>query len=94
MVYGEFVSQSTLYAAVPDFTPKPYAWGTYAVDPNIHFFLCAFVEMDEFALPDPQKFGRGLAKLHQTTKSPTGKFGFPIATLQGLVPQFVQWTET
>lgn len=39
MVFGEFVSQSTLYAAVPDFTPKSYAWGTYAADPNIHFFL-------------------------------------------------------
>ncbi|KAL8736538.1 MAG: hypothetical protein Q9181_002387 [Wetmoreana brouardii] len=94
MVSGEFFSQSTLYAAVPDFTPKPYAWGTYAADSNIHFFLCAFVDMDEVTLPDPQKFARGLARLHTTTVSPTGKYGFHVATLQGLVPQYVDWTDT
>ena len=94
MVSGEFFSQSTLHAAVPDFTPKPYAWGTYAADSKIHFFLCEFVDMDEVTLPDPQKFARGLAKLHRTTISPTGKYGFPVATLQGLVPQFADWTDT
>ena len=94
MVSGEFFSQSTLYAAVPDFTPKPYAWGTYAADSNVHFFLCEFMDMDEVTLPDPQKFARGLAKLHRTTVSPTGKYGFPVAALQGLVPQFGDWTDT
>jgi len=94
MVSGEFFSQSTLHEAVPDFTPKPYAWGTYAADPNIYFFLCEFVDMDEATLPDPQKFARGLAKLHRTTISPTGKYGFPVATLQGTVPQFADWTDT
>ena len=94
MVSGKYFSQSTLYAAVPDFTPKPYAWGTYAADPNIHFFLCEFVDMDEVTLPDPQKFARGLAILHRSTVSPNGKYGFPVATLQGLVPQFADWTDT
>ncbi|KAL8837317.1 MAG: hypothetical protein Q9170_002574 [Blastenia crenularia] len=94
MVSGEFVSQSELYAAVPDFTPEPYAWGTYAANPDVHFFLCAFVDMDEATLPDPQKFARGLARLHTTTTSPTGKYGFHVATLQGLAPQFVDWTDT
>ena len=50
MVSGEFVSQFTLHSAVPDFTPKPYAWGTYAADPKIHFILCAFIDMDEKTL--------------------------------------------
>lgn len=94
MVSGEYFSQSTLYAAVPDFTPKPYAWGTYAADPNIHFFLCAFVNMDEDELPNVQKVAQGLANLHRSLVSPTGKYGFPVATLQGRVPQFVQWTDT
>ena len=94
MVSGEFVSQSTLYAAVPDFTPKPYAWGTYAADPNVHFFLCAFINMDEVTLPDPTQFAQRLATLHQTTVSPNGKYSFPVATLQGLVPQFAEWTDT
>lgn len=94
MVSGEFVSQSTLHSAVPDFTPKPYAWGTYAADPKVHFFLCAFVDMDEMTLPDPQKFARGLAKLHRTTVSPTGKYGFPVSTLHGNLAQYTEWTDT
>jgi protein-ribulosamine 3-kinase len=94
MVSGEFFSQSTLYAAAPDFTPRPYGWGTYASDPGIHFFLCNFVDMDEDTLPDTQKFVRALAKLHMTTISPTSKYGFPVATLQGPVPQFADWTDT
>ncbi len=94
MVSGEFFSQSTLYPAAPDFTPKPYAWGTYASDPKIHFFLCEFVDMDEATLPDPQKFAQALAKLHRTTVSPIGKYGFPVATFQGLVPQYADWTDT
>ncbi|KAM0797865.1 hypothetical protein BDR22DRAFT_891911 [Usnea florida] len=94
MVTMEIFPQSTLYAAVPDFTSKPYEWGTYAADPNIHFFLCEVVNMDEVTLPDPQRFARGLAKVHRTAVSPSGKYGFPVATLQGLVPQFAAWTDT
>lgn len=50
--------------------------------------------MDEDNLPSPHKFAQRLARLHQTTTSPNGKYGFPIATLQGLVPQFAEWTDT
>lgn len=49
--------------------------------------------MDEVNLPDPQIFARGLAKLHRTV-SPTGIYGFLQATLQDLVLQFADWTDT
>ena len=94
MVSAEFVSQSTLYAAVSDFTPRPYSWGTYAADPSIHFFLCAFIDMDEMSVPDPQKFARSLARLHTTTSSPTGQYGFTVSSIPGRIPQFAEWTDT
>lgn len=42
MMNGEFESMTVLYAAVPDFVPKPYAWGSYKDIPDTHFFLCEF----------------------------------------------------
>ena len=93
MVSAEFISQSALYAAVPDFTPKPYGWGTYAADPSIHFFLCAFISMEEVKLPDQQKLAQSLARLHMTTSSPTGQYGFPVSSSQK-IPQFNDWTDT
>jgi protein-ribulosamine 3-kinase len=93
MVVGEFTSQSTLHSAIPQFTPKPCASGTYASDPKIHFFLCDFINMDNEKLPDPQKCAQALAKLHENI-SPTGKYGFSVATFQGKVPQFADWTDT
>lgn len=93
MVSGEFVSMSSLYKALPYIVPRPYASGTYASDPNIHFFLCGFVDMDD-DLPDIQKLARGLAELHINGENPDGKYGFYVPTLQGTVPQYTEWTET
>lgn len=93
MVSGEFVSMSSLYKALPYIVPHPYASGTYASDPNTHFFLCGFVDMDE-DLPDVQKLARGLAELHMNGVNPNGKYGFHVPTLQGTIPQYTEWTET
>lgn len=38
MVSGEFASMTALHAVVPDVTPVPLSWGTYAQDSNAHFF--------------------------------------------------------
>ena len=93
MVSGEFVSMSALFKALPSIVPHPFASGTYASDPDTHFFLCGFVDMDD-DLPDVQKLARGLAELHLNGVNPEGKYGFYVPTLQGTIPQYTKWTET
>jgi protein-ribulosamine 3-kinase len=93
MVSGEFVSMTAMHETIPDSTPAPIAWGTYASNPNIHFFLCYFVDMiDE--VPDVQAFTTKVAELHTNGISPTGKYGFPVPTYMGQMPQYTAWTDS
>lgn len=93
MVSGEFVPMSSLHKALPYIVPHPFASGTYASNPSIHFFLCIFVDMDD-DLPDIHKLARGLAELHMNGMNPDGRYGFHVPTLQGTIPQYTEWTET
>lgn len=93
MVSGEYLSMKTLHDTLPHLTPVPYAWGTYAADSNIHFFLCGFVEMDD-DLPDVTALSSSLAQLHKKGLSPNGKYGFSQPTLQGTIPQYTEWTDS
>ncbi|SLM39144.1 Protein kinase-like domain [Lasallia pustulata] len=93
MVTGEFASMTALHNTVPDLTPSPIAWGTYASDPNVHFFLCSFVDMTD-DVPDIQKFTAKIAELHKKSASPTGKYGFSIPTYLGTIPQETAWTDS
>lgn len=93
MMHGEFESMSAIHTLLPDFAPKPIAWGTYKTIPDTHFFLCDFREMiDE--MPDPHKFTARLAALHQDSKSPEGRFGFHVTTYTGNLPQTNEWEES
>ncbi|KAK5312977.1 hypothetical protein LTR93_011119 [Exophiala xenobiotica] len=92
MVYGEFGSMKAIYSLLPDFVPKPIAWGTYRSNPDIHFFLCEYREMAD-NMPDPKKFSAQLALLHKNSQSPTGKFGFHITTCSGNLPQLNDWED-
>ncbi|KAI9659639.1 MAG: hypothetical protein M1831_003720 [Alyxoria varia] len=93
MVSGEHTSMKTLHDTLPYLTPIPVVWGTYAADPEIHFFLCGFVEMTE-DLPDVDGLMAGLAELHKRGESPNGKYGFEVPTLQGTIPQYTSWTDS
>ena len=53
MMQGEYESMTAIHQAVPSFAPTPIAWGTYASDPEIHFYLCTFHEISD-DLPDIQ----------------------------------------
>lgn len=90
MMHSEFESMRAIYALTPDFAPKPIAWGTYESTPDSHFFLCEFREMTD-TMPDPTAFASRLARLHQTSKSPNGKFGFHVTTYSGNLPQMTAW---
>ncbi|KAI0967339.1 Fructosamine kinase-domain-containing protein [Xylaria arbuscula] len=90
MTRSEFESMSSIYKLQPDFAPKPIAHGTYETIPDTHFFLCEFREMTE-TMPDTHKFCSRLAALHQSSKSPNGKFGYHITTYSGNLPQMTEW---
>lgn len=93
MVSGEFASMTALHKTVPDLTPAPIAWGTYASDSNVHFFLCSFVEMTD-DVPEIQTFIPKIAELHKNGLSPNGKYGFSVPTYQGSIPQETAWTDS
>lgn len=93
MVRGEYESMKALHDTLPELTPEPIAWGTYAQDDNVHFFLCEFVEMTD-DLPDVEDSMRMLAELHSKSLSPNGQYGFHIPTLQGTVEQYTEWTSS
>ncbi|KAK3634804.1 hypothetical protein LTR56_015085 [Elasticomyces elasticus] len=91
MIEGEFHAMSELYKRAPDLVPKPYAWGKYKADhPETYFFLQQYIEMSN-CVPEPNQLCEKLAKLHRTSVSPNGCFGFHITTCQGSIPQSVGW---
>ena len=94
MMEGEFSAMTELYKFAPTFIPKPYTWGKFeSAPPSTYFFLLEFKHMTS-ELPRPEPFCSELAKLHQTSVSPTGKFGFHIATTHGKLPQYMVWTSS
>ena len=90
MMYSEYECTKAIHNLMPDFVPKPIAWGTYETVPDTHFLLSEFREMiDE--MPDPDKFATRLVSLHQNSESPEGKFGFHMNTYMGNLPQLEGW---
>ncbi|KAJ5781043.1 hypothetical protein N7457_006203 [Penicillium paradoxum] len=93
MTRSEYSSMSTMHNVVPEFVPRPIACGSYRTIPDTHFLLCEFREMTD-DMPDPRKFAALLSRLHQSSVSPTGKFGFHITTYAGNLPQYVAWEDS
>lgn len=81
---GEFHSAYTIDELVPGFVPKPAGWGEYKDgDIDVYFFLGDFHDMDLAAAPDPAEFMSQVVELHEKGTSPTGMFGFHVATVCG-----------
>lgn len=93
MVTGEYVSMSEMYIVLPKFVPIPLGCGTYASDPNIHFFICELIHMTD-EIPEIQSFTQTLAELHTRGISPNGKYGFHVSTYKGTIPQYTDWHDT
>src|SRR5437764_11476514 len=93
MMLGEFTSMSTIYSILPDFTPRPIGWGTFASNPDCHFFLATFHDMAE-ELPDINSFASKVAELQMKIKSPNSKFGFSVTTFSGNAPQGNSWSDS
>jgi fructosamine-3-kinase len=97
---GEYESIGALYAVSPEFIPKPIGYGTYESDPEQHFFLCEFIDLDD-KLPHVGEFCKILADLHRRStamapqlKNPDKKFGFHVVTCNGTVPTHQTWEES
>ncbi|KAK8034307.1 hypothetical protein PG993_009302 [Apiospora rasikravindrae] len=93
MMHGEYESMKALHETMPELVPRPIAWGTYYTAKDVHFLLCEFHDMDE-GLCSLATFPKLLAELHKKGVSPTGQFGFPVATYQGRLPQDPTWCDT
>ena len=94
MTLGEFESTKAIKAAVPEFSPTPIARGTLASNPDCHFYICSYHELNDTELPDVQRFSSQVAALHHRAKSPNGKFGFHVTTYQGNLPHENTWADT
>lgn len=80
-----------IYSYMPDFVPKPIAWGKFKQSsPETYFFLMNLVDLSP-SMVEPCEFCRLIAQLHQMSTSPTGKFGFHITTFHGPNPQNTAW---
>lgn len=95
MLGGEYESSKMIHSIMPDFIPKPFGFGRFKVQrPATYFYLSEFIDMDVATAPDPEEFMSRLAELHKKSRSPTGQFGFSVATYDGNIPHTVQWEDT
>jgi protein-ribulosamine 3-kinase len=90
-----FESEKMIHSFIPENFPAPLVWGSYKSIPNMHFYICAFVEMTD-DLPDGAKFGAVLASLHNNSmgKSPKGMYVLPLTTHLAFIPNDNSWAST
>ncbi|KAK8010954.1 hypothetical protein PG990_009919 [Apiospora arundinis] len=93
MARGEFECQTTLMQYIPDNVVPPIAWGKFAENPTKAFYLTHFRYLHE-RLPTTQQLLPIVKKLHSSSASPTGKFGFPVTTFWGPPPMDNSWTDS
>ncbi|KAI1111483.1 Fructosamine kinase-domain-containing protein [Nemania sp. NC0429] len=93
MALSEYEGSKALYKALPDNIPRPIATGALAKDPEKHFYLAEFREMAD-EMPGTSEFVSVVAKLHQNTESPNGKFGFHMTSYGGDYPVDTSWCDT
>ncbi|KAJ0122585.1 uncharacterized protein J7T55_003099 [Diaporthe amygdali] len=82
---GEYESQAELLKYLPDNAAIPLAYGPLELDSSASFFLTPFRNLSD-KVPEPVQLAEVLEKLHKTSASPTGQFGFHTTTFNGIVP--------
>ncbi|KAK7959702.1 fructosamine/ketosamine-3-kinase [Apiospora aurea] len=93
MAMAEFECQRTLMQYIPEHVVSPIAWGRFQEDPTKAFYLTHFRYLHE-KLPTTQQLLPIVKKLHLSSTSPTGKFGFPVTTFWGPPPMDNSWTDS
>ena len=95
MMKAAFESEKLVYSFIPEHTPKPVAYGSYHSQPDMHFYVAEYVEMDE-EHPDPKAWAEVFVTLHKRSigESPGGKCGFHIDTHLANIPQDNTWNSS
>ncbi|KAK8009090.1 hypothetical protein PG991_011641 [Apiospora marii] len=63
IMQGTFEAEHAIYEFLPEQTPRPVGWGTYRGDPNMHFYLCEFIEMYD-SIPSACDWAATVSRLH------------------------------
>jgi protein-ribulosamine 3-kinase len=94
MMEAEHRSMMEIYSYMPDFVPKPIHWGNLEQgSPKTFFYLMEFLRLGP-EIVEPPEFCHRIARLHNMSVSPTGKFGFHLVTWHGPNPQNTIWEES
>ena len=94
MARAEYESQRELAAVIPDNAVIPVAWGMFEEkDKPKEFLITGFRNLQEGPPPHLQLLAI-LEKLHKSSVSPTGQFGFHVTTYNGPPKMVNDWTES
>ncbi len=91
MSRAEYEGQRALATYIPDNVSHPVAWGYFENDMSKSFFITHFRHLRP-GTPPILQFLSVLKKLHQSSISPTGMFGFHVTTYYGPPPMVNGWT--
>lgn len=91
MSRAEYEGQKALETYIPNNVSHPVAWGYFKNDMSKSFFITHFRYLRARSPPTLQ-FLNILKKLHLSSISPTGMFGFPVTTYYGPPPMINDWT--
>ncbi|KAI1137582.1 Fructosamine kinase-domain-containing protein [Hypoxylon sp. FL0543] len=92
MSQAEYEGQLALAHYIPDNIVTPLAWGFLERGSCESFFLARFCDLDD-NLPPISEILAIVKKLHSSSVSPTGKFGFHTTTYYGPPPMINDWTD-
>jgi protein-ribulosamine 3-kinase len=90
-ISGETESLNAICKAVPGFAPKPLDFGT--LPGGGAFLVTTYMRLStSHSVSIQTLFGRKLAEMH-SSRSPNGKFGFPVVTMCGTTEQDNTWED-
>lgn len=92
MAEAEYEGEKALAAYIPDNVVAPLAWGPLDNNKAKSFFMTRFRNLRARSPPVVPLLAI-LKRLHQTSVSPTGKFGFHVTTYLGPPPMINDWTD-
>lgn len=93
MVEAEYESTKAWHDIVPDNVARPVGWGELINKPGRWFLLLEFRDMTD-KMPPASEFVQVVARGHQESVSPTGQFGFHLATFAGNQANDNSWCDT